>query len=474
MPEFDLAVRGGTVVTATDTLRADIGIRAGRIVAVAEAITDAARTIDAGGLLVLPGGIDSHVHIAQASGPGIVMADDFASATRAAAAGGNTCVMPFALQPRGASLREATHAYRALAEGQCHIDVAIHLIVSDPTPAVLGQELPGLIAEGYTSFKVFMTYDDLVLNDRQILDVFDLARREGARVMVHAEGYDAIRYMTDKLERAGQTGPYGHALSRPQLVEREAAHRAISHAELVDLPIVIVHVSGVEAMEQIAWARSRGLDIRAETCPQYLTLTADHMKGLGSDDPMAGAKYVCSPPPRDVANQAAIWRGLQTGLFDVVSSDHCPFRYDDPAGKLNPKGKTSFRWVPNGIPGIETRLPVLFSEGVSAGRISLNRFVELTSTNHAKLYGLYPRKGSIGPGFDADLTLWDPNRRETIRQEHLHHGADYTPWEGFAVTGWPVMTIARGEVIAQDGRVTGAVGHGRVLDRTVEPAARRR
>ncbi|KQT07856.1 dihydropyrimidinase [Methylobacterium sp. Leaf399] len=474
MPEFDLAVRGGTVVTATDTLRADIGIRAGRIVAVAEAITDASRTIDAGGLLVLPGGIDSHVHIAQASGPGIVMADDFASATRAAAAGGNTCVMPFALQPRGASLREATHAYRALAEGQCHIDVAIHLIVSDPTPAVLGQELPGLIAEGYTSFKVFMTYDDLVLNDRQILDVFDLARREGARVMVHAEGYDAIRYMTDKLERAGQTGPYGHALSRPQLVEREAAHRAISHAELVDLPIVIVHVSGAEAMEQIAWARSRGLDIRAETCPQYLTLTADHMKGLGSDDPMAGAKYVCSPPPRDVANQAAIWRGLQTGLFDVVSSDHCPFRYDDPAGKLNPKGKTSFRWVPNGIPGIETRLPVLFSEGVSAGRISLNRFVELTSTNHAKLYGLYPRKGSIGPGFDADLTLWDPNRRETIRQEHLHHGADYTPWEGFAVTGWPVMTIARGEVIAQDGRVTGAVGHGRVLDRTVEPAARRR
>ncbi|WP_375410351.1 dihydropyrimidinase [uncultured Methylobacterium sp.] len=473
MPEFDLAIRGGTVVTATDTLRADIGIRDGRIVALAERITDAARTIDAGGLLVLPGGIDSHVHIAQASGPGIVMADDFASATRAAAAGGNTCVMPFALQPRGASLSEATHAYRALAEGQCHIDVAIHLIVSDPTPAVLGQELPALIAEGYTSFKVFMTYDDLVLNDRQILDVFDLARREGARVMVHAEGYDAIRHMTDRLERAGETGPYGHALSRPQLVEREAAHRAISHAELVDLPIVIVHVSGEQAMEQIAWARSRGLDIRAETCPQYLTLTADHMKGSGSDDPMAGAKYVCSPPPREASNQAAIWRGLQTGLFDVVSSDHCPFRYYDPAGKLNPKGKTSFRWVPNGIPGIETRLPVLFSEGVSAGRISLNRFVELTATNHAKLYGLYPRKGSIGVGFDADLTLWDPNRRETIRQEALHHGADYTPWEGFAVTGWPVMTIARGEVIAEDGRVTGAVGHGRVLDRAVDPTARR-
>jgi dihydropyrimidinase len=469
MPDFDLAVRGGTLVTATDTFRADLGIRGGRIAAIGERIADAARTIDASGLLVLPGGIDSHVHIAQESGPGIVMADDFASATRAAAAGGNTCVMPFALQPRGASLRAATQAYRALAEGQCHIDVAIHLIVSDPTPAVLGQELPALIAEGYTSFKVFMTYDDLVLNDRQILDVFDLARREGARVMVHAEGYDAIRYMTERLEKAGETRPFGHALSRPQVVEREAAHRAISHAELVDLPIVIVHVSGEQAMEQIAWGRERGLKIHAETCPQYLTLTADHMKGLGSDDPMAGAKYVCSPPPREASNQAAIWRGIQAGLFDVVSSDHCPFRYDDPAGKLNSKGRTSFRWVPNGIPGIETRLPILFSEGVSAGRISLNRFVELTATNHAKLYGLYPRKGSIGIGFDADLTLWDPNRRETIRQANLHHGADYTPWEGFAVTGWPVMTLARGAVVAEDGRVTGTSGRGQVLDRTVTP-----
>ncbi len=253
MTEFDLAIRGGTLVTATDTLRADLGIRDGRIAAVAERITDAARTLDASGLLVLPGGIDSHVHIAQASGPGIVMADDFASATRAAAAGGNTCVMPFALQPRGASLREATHAYRALAEGQCHIDVAIHLIVSDPTPAVLGQELPALIAEGYTSFKVFMTYDDLVLNDRQILDVFDVARREGARVMVHAEGYDTIRYMSEKLERAGQTAPYGHALSRPELVEREAAHRAIAHAELVDLPS-----SSCTSRASRPWSRSPG------------------------------------------------------------------------------------------------------------------------------------------------------------------------------------------------------------------------
>jgi len=473
MPAFDLAIRGGTVATATDTFRADIGVRDGRIAAVAEWIADAARTIDATGLLVLPGGIDSHVHIAQPCGPGIVMADDFASATRAAAAGGTTCVMPFALQPRGASLREAALAYRALAEGRCHVDVAIHLIVSDPTPAVLGQELPALIEAGYTSFKVFMTYDDLVLNDRQILDVFDVARAEGARVMVHAEGYDAIRYMTERLERSGETRPYGHALSRPPVVEREAAHRAIAHAELVDLPIVIVHVSGAEAMEQIAGAQARGLRVHAETCPQYLTLTADDMKGLGSDDAMAGAKYVCSPPPRDRQSQDALWSGLRRGIFDVVSSDHCPFRYADAAGKLNPRARTAFRWIPNGIPGIETRLPILFSEGVSKGRISLNQFVALTATNHAKLYGLYPRKGSIGPGFDADLTLWDPGRRETIRQERLHHGADYTPWEGVAVTGWPVATIARGEVIAENGRVLSQPGRGRIIDRSPDPAGGR-
>ena len=473
MPEFDLAIRGATVVTASDTMLADIGIRDGRIAALAERIADAARTIDASGLLALPGGIDSHVHIDQPSGPGIVMADDFASATRAAAAGGNTCVMPFALQPRGASLRETVDAYRARAEGACLIDAAIHLIVADPTDSVLGQELPALVADGYTSFKVFMTYDDLVLNDRELLEVFAVARREGARVMVHAEGYDTIRYLSEKLERAGETRPYGHALSRPQTVEREAAHRAISHAELIDLPIVIVHVSGAEATEQIAWAQARGLRIHAETCPQYLTLTAEDMKGIGDPDAMAGAKYVCSPPLRDAASQEAVWSGIRRGIFDVVSSDHCPFRYDDPAGKLNPRGKTSFRWIPNGIPGIETRLPVLFSEGVSKGRISLNRFVALTATNHARLYGLYPRKGSIAPGFDADITLWDPNRRETIRQANLHHGSDYTPWEGFAVTGWPVMTLGRGEVIAEEGRILGEPGRGRILDRAVDPSERR-
>jgi dihydropyrimidinase len=467
MTRLDLAITGGTVVTATDSFRADIGISEGRIVAIADRVEGAAEEIDATGRWVLPGGIDSHVHIAQPSGPGITMADGFATATASAAAGGNTFVMPFALQQRGTSLRDTVDAYRALAEGECHVDTAFHLIISDPTPAVLGQELPALVADGYTSFKVFMTYDDLVLNDRELLEVFEVARQQRALVMVHCEGYDTIRFLTERLERAGQTAPYYHAESRPEVVEREATHRAISHAELVDVPMMVVHVSGREAMEQVRWAQARGRKVYAETCPQYITLTAMDLQGLN----MEGSKYVCSPPPRDAESQAAIWEGIQQGVFHTFSSDHCPFRYDANDGKLNPRARTSFRWVPNGIPGVETRLPILFSEGVSKGRITPQRFVELTSTNHAKMYGIYPRKGSIGIGFDADLTLWDPTRDVTITQSMLHHGADYTPWEGFEVTGWPVMTLVRGQVIADEGEIVGDKGHGQVVSREISAFA---
>jgi dihydropyrimidinase len=396
--QFDLAIRGGTIVTASDEFSADIGIQGGRIVSIADRIEGAAREIDASGLLALPGGIDSHVHISQPSGPDVVMADDFASATRAAAAGGNTMVLPFALQEKGTSLRACVENYRKLAEGECYIDTAFHLIISDPTAVVLGQELPALVKDGYTSFKVFMTYDDL-----------------------------------------------------------------LSHAEIVGVPIMIVHVSGREAMEQVRWAQQRGLPVHAETCPQYITLTADDMKGLNMD--MSGAKYVCSPPPRDVESQQAIWEGITSGVFQTFSSDHCPFRYDDPKGKLTPNARTSFRWVPNGIPGVETRLPILFSEGVSKGRITLQKFVELTATNHARIYGLYPRKGSIGIGFDADIVLWDPKLTKPIRQADLHHGSDYTPWEGFDVTGWPVTTIARGRVVFERGQIVGDRGAGEVLSR---------
>ena len=473
---LDLISRGGTVATASDTFQAEIGIAGGRIVALGENLGPARRVIDATGKLVLPGGIDSHVHIAQGASfvagesEPIVMADDFESGTRSAVFGGNTTVMPFCMQQKGQTLREAIRAYHALADGHCYVDTSFHLIVTDPTEAVLGQELPAAVADGYTSFKVFMTYEGLALNDREILETLSVARETGALVMIHAENFDAIKYLTDRLERAGNTAPYFHGVSRPIPVEREATHRAISLAELVDVPIMIVHVSNGEAMEEIRRAQSRGLKIYGETCPQYLVLTGADMDQIG----MEGAKYVCSPPPRDKPSQDACWQGLQQGIFTVYSSDHCPFRYETTQGKLTPRARTSFRWVPNGIPGIETRLPILFSEGVVKGRLTLNQFVALSSTNHAKTYGLHPRKGTIAVGSDADIAIWDPNRKVTISHDLLHDGCDYTPYEGMEVTGWPVTTIVRGTVMVEDGQLVGARDHGQYLVRDRSPLARPR
>ena len=279
MSEYELIVRGGEVVTAADKFRADVGVRGGKIVAIADRLTDGARVIDASGLLVMPGGIDSHVHLAQNAFGGPKMADGFETGTRSAIAGGNTTVLPFALQPRGASLRASVMAYHKEADGNSYCDYGFHLIVTDPTPSVLGQELPALVADGYSSFKVFMTYDDMVLNDRQLLEVFDCARGCGALVMVHCEGYDAIKFMTQRLEAAGKTAPYYHAVSRPEVVEREATHRAISHGELLDTPIMIVHVSGREAMEQIRWAQRRGLKVYGETCTQYIVVDRRRPQG---------------------------------------------------------------------------------------------------------------------------------------------------------------------------------------------------
>lgn len=461
MATFDTTISGATVVAGSDVVRCDIGIRGGRIAALGDELGNADEKIDARGLIALPGGIDSHVHISQPSGPGIVMADDFESGTRSAIFGGNTTVLPFCLQEKGQSLRAAVTAYHANAQGQCYADYGFHLIISDPTPTVLGQELPALIGDGYSSFKVFMTYEGLALTDEQILKVMTVARETGALVMVHAENYDIIRFMTDKLEREGHIAPQYHATSRPIVAEREATHRALALAELIDVPVVIVHVSNGEAITEIQRARQRGLKVTAETCPQYLVLTAKDLEGLN----MEGAKYVCSPPPRDAASQKACWAGIEDGTFELFSSDHCPFRYDDEEGKLIPKGRTSFRWVPNGIPGVETRLPILFSEGVMKKRIDLVRFAAITATNHAKTYGLYPKKGSIAIGSDADIVLWDPSVTRKIAHADLHDGSDYTPYEGIEVTGWPVTTLLRGRIAVDRGKLIAAKGAGTFLPR---------
>ena len=470
MSDFDLVVRNGTVATAADVSRCDIGIKAGKVAALAERLTGG-REIDAGGKLVLPGGVDAHCHFDQPTGDGSQMADDFRTGSISAACGGTTTIIPFAAQAKGQSLRAAVEDYHGRAAGKAVIDYAFHLIISDPSPQVLGQELPALLRDGYTSFKIYMTYDDLKLDDRQVLDVLEFARREGAMAMIHAENSDCIAWLTEKLEAAGRTAPRYHATSRPPPVEREATHRAITLAELIDVPVLIVHVSGREAIEQIRWAQGRGLKIYAETCPQYLFLSEEDLDRPGFE----GAKCVCSPPPRGKDNQAFVWQGLTGGVFQVFSSDHAPFRFDTPTGKRNAGADAPFRAVPNGIPGVETRLPLLFSEGVMAGRLPLESFVALTATNPAKIYGLHPRKGTIVVGADADLVLWDPERRVTLTNALLHHNVDYTPYEGMRLTGWPVMTLSRGEPVCRDGAPLGAPGRGQFLPCALpQPATSRR
>lgn len=456
---LDLVIRRARVATASDTFLADIGIRAGRIALLGEDLPAGRREIDAAGRTVTPGGVDAHCHLDQPMEGPAKMADDFLTGSRSAACGGTTTIIPFAAQMKGQSLEAAVVDYHGRAEGKACIDYAFHLIVSDPTPQVLTKELPALIAQGYTSFKVYMTYDDLKLDDAQILDVLDVARTHGALAMIHAENADCIEWLTKRLEAAGRTAPRWHAHARPMLVEREATHRAIALSELVDVPILIVHVSGREAIEQIRWARSHGLSIFAETCPQYLFLTAED---LGIDDSYLGARCICSPPPRDKANQEIIWDGLGDGLFTVFSSDHAPFSYEDPQGKKIGGEEVPFRHIPNGIPGLETRLPLLYSEGVLGGRITLQKFVELTATNPAKAYGLHPRKGTIAVGSDADLVLWD-ERATTVDNAKLHHAVDYTPYQGMQLKAWPGLTLSRGEVVWDGQRFTGQAGRGRFL-----------
>ncbi|SFH89201.1 dihydropyrimidinase [Collimonas sp. OK307] len=456
---FDLVIRNADVATASDRFQCDIGIRDGKIEALGKNLPAGAEEIDATGLLVLPGGVDAHCHLDQPMPDGMRMADDFFTGTRSAACGGTTTVIPFAAQSKGGSLYAAVEDYHRRAGGKAVIDYAFHLIVADPTPKVLQEELPDLIRQGYTSFKIYMTYDDLKLNDREILEVLSVAREHKALVMIHAENSDCIGWLTDRLSDAGHSAPKYHAVSRPMAVEREATHRAITFSELVDVPILIVHVSGREAIEQIRWAHGRGLRIYAETCPQYLFLTEHDLGGEGYH----GAKCVCSPPPRDHENQKAVWDGLTNGAFSIFSSDHAPFRYDDAEGKKLGGKEQPFQYIPNGIPGLETRLPLLFSDGVMEGRLDVHQFVALTATNPAKMYGLYPRKGSIMVGADADIVLWDTKRQVVINNTMLHHEVDYTPYEGKTVQGWPVLTLSHGKVVSLNQDFTGTAGAGQFL-----------
>ena len=458
MAEFDLVIRNGKIATASDEFFADIGIRDGLVVELGRNVGAGKREIDATGKLVLPGGVDSHCHIEQRASTGLMCADDFYSGTVSAAFGGTTTVIPFAAQHRGQSLHQVVDEYHAAAGPKAVIDYAFHLIVSDPNKSVLDEELPALIERGYTSFKIYMTYDALKLDDGQILDVLVRARREGALVMVHAENHEIIKWLAKRLIDNQLTQPFYHSIAHARIAESEATSRAIALATLVDVPMLIVHVSGIEAAETIRDARNKGLRIYGETCPQYLFLTASDL----DRDGIEGAKYCCSPPPRDEAAQEAIWLGLTNGTFQVFSSDHAPYKFDS-SGKL-PKGdKTTFKEVANGVPGLELRQALLFSEGVRKGRLSLTEFVALTSTNHAKMYGLHPRKGTIAIGADADIAIWSPDLEFTVTASMLHDQVGYTPYEGRKLTGWPTTVISRGRVVVEDGELQVEAGSGEFL-----------
>lgn len=465
--EFDVVIRHGLVATEHEVVETDVGLLDGKIAAIGASLARGAEEISADGRLVLPGGIDSHCHVDQLTATGIRTADDFYSGTRSALHGGNTTLICFACQNRGESLTAAVDEYHSLAGPNALIDYSFHLLVSDPTHAVLTQELPALIRKGYTSIKVYMTYALRKIDDRHMLDVLAVAREEGALVVVHAESDPIIGWLAERLIRAGHSSPKFQPFAHVEVAEREAVHRLISLSEIVDVPILVFHVSSKQALEQIRWAQERGLKVYAETCPQYLLMTSADFDRPDFD----GAKYMCSPPPRDRATHEVLWDGLKSGTLQVFSSDHAGFRFDA-SGKLRAGRDASFEQVANGIPGIETRLPLLFSEGVGKGRITLRKFVDLAATNAAKLYGLFPRKGVIAVGSDADIAIWDPTRPVTIRVADLHDNMDFSPFEGMEVTGWPTTVLSRGQVILREGTMAATPGRGVFLLREASEAAR--
>jgi len=460
MSRYDLVISGGTVANASETFNADVGIRDGCIVAIGKSLGDAARTIDASGKYVLPGGIEAHCHIEQESSSGIMTADDYYSGSVSAAFGGNTCFVPFAAQHRGQSLDEVLRTYHDRAVTKSVIDYSFHLIVSDPTEDVLHRELPAAIEGGITSFKIYMTYDRLIVDDAQMLDIFAVAKKHGALTMIHAENNAMIKWMSNRLVERGNEAPKYHALSHPRIAEAEAINRAILLAGFVDTPILIVHVSTEAGARIIAKARYAGHKVFGETCPQYMFLHAEQM-----DLPeMQGAQLCCSPPLRDRASREEIWRCIQNGTFQVYSSDHAPYRMDS-SGKLHAGPAPDFRKIANGLPGIELRLPLLFSEGYLKKRISLNHFVQLAAGNVSRIYGLDKRKGSITEGKDADIAIWDPNVRRRITAADLHDNMDYTPYEGMEIRGWPVTVIRGGEIIVDGPRLLAERGSGRFIER---------
>ena len=459
-PTYDCVIRGGRVATATDDYGADVAIRDGRIAAVGERLGKGRIEIDARDRLVLPGGVDAHCHIEQLSAAGIMNADTFESATASAAFGGTTTVISFAAQHVGMRLRAVVDDYMALARKGAVVDYSFHMIVADPTDVALTEDIPALVREGHGTIKVFMTYDRLKVDDEKLLDVMLAARQSGALICVHAENHGMIAWMGRRLVDAGHLAPKFHALSHPRGSEAEAINRLIVCAELLDQPIMVFHVSTAEGVAAVRAARARGVRIFAETCPQYLFLTAADLDKPGAE----GAKWMCSPPPREVSDQEALWHALALGDLQTISSDHAPYAYDA-TGKLRAGPNPNFKQIANGLPGLEVRMPLLFDAMVSKGRLGLHKFVELTATAPAKIYNLHPKKGSIAIGADADLALWNPTAQVTLTDKMMHDLTGYTPFAGRKVTGWPTTVLRRGDVVVDGGALRATPGSGQFLPR---------
>jgi dihydropyrimidinase len=449
----DLVIRGGTVVTAVDSFVADVAIRGGRVVAIGADLAAGEQELDASGLLVLPGGVDVHTHLDAPVGE-VTAIDDFESGTAAAACGGVTTICDYAWQRPGLSIAQAIDEWKAKAAGKAYIDYGFHVILSDASDERL-TELPSIVAAGYPSFKVFMI-KEFGIGDAGIIRLMAAARAAGAIVNVHAENGEMLDHRAAEMLRAGRRDPRYYAESRPPLAEAEATRRALDYAALTGAEVYIVHLSCADALAAVRAARAAGVRAWAETRPIYLALSEERYEPGG----LEAAKLVGAPPLRSVADQAALWEGLRAGDIQAIGSDNTSWTVQQKAA-----GQDDFTRVPYGVPGLETEMQVIYSEGVSKGRISVNTFVAAFCTNPARIFGLYPRKGTIAIGSDADFVLFDPGRTQIVGERPLHSRAGYDPFEGLQVTGAPVLTLSRGEVVAREGELLGRAGRGEHLTR---------